>query len=249
MDMVKGRIALISGATSEIGEAIAMRLAANGATVVVSDCDSNRVDALVSRMQGGTGKVMGITADPTNALDVKKTVGAALDRHGRVDILVNNVDHCLAGGICEISEDDWHLSIKENLSSVFFFCREVMPRMREKQYGRVIIVGDLDYLGWPGRASYSAAKSAIFGFTRSLALEMAKDNVTVNCVAKGDIRSSELSEEEIERIKGVVSVPRIGTPEDVANAVGFFSSETSRYLTGQTLFVCGGKSIHSSMSV
>jgi 3-oxoacyl-[acyl-carrier protein] reductase/2-[hydroxy(phenyl)methyl]-succinyl-CoA dehydrogenase BbsC subunit len=121
--------------------------------------------------------------------------------------------------------------------------------MRKNSHGRIISIGSLDYLGWQGKANYSAARSAIFGFTRSLALELAKSGITVNYVAKGEIAAAPLSEEDTARIKEVVPVQRAGKPEDVASVVGFFASDASSYLTGQTLFVCGGKSIYFSMSV
>jgi 3-oxoacyl-[acyl-carrier protein] reductase/2-[hydroxy(phenyl)methyl]-succinyl-CoA dehydrogenase BbsC subunit len=109
----------------------------------------------------------------------------------------------------------------------------------------------LEYLGWPGKANYSAAASGIFGLTRSLALELAKDDITVNCLSRGDILYPEagLAEEAAAKLADAQPVKRLGTPEDVANAVGFFASEASKYITGQTLFVCGGKSLYFSMSV
>ena len=248
MEAVKDRVALIAG-IGEIGEAVGLRFAKGGAKVAVADSDQGKVDSLVSKINAGGGEALGVVADPTRFDDVKKVVGEVVARFGRVDILVNNVDDPHCKDIAEMSKDDWDKAIDNNLSPVFLFTREVVGIMRKNNYGRVISIGSLDYLGWQGKANYSAARSAIFGFTRSLALELAKSGITVNYVAKGEITTAALSEEDTARIKEVVPVQRAGKPEDVAGVVGFFASDASKYLTGQTLFVCGGKSIHSSMSV
>ncbi len=145
--------------------------------------------------------------------------------------------------------DDWNKSFQANLDPLFLFCSDVIPRMRDKKYGRVINIGNIDYLGQKGMSNYSAVKSAIFGFTRSLALEVGKEKITVNAVIKGDVSNPNLSEEASEKLAGSIPVKKLGTPEDVAYAVAYFASDTSKYVTGQTLFVCGGKSIHSSMSI
>ena len=123
--------------------------------------------------------------------------------------------------------------------------------MREKKHGRIVNVGSIEYLGVPGKANYSAAKSAIFGLTRSLALELAKEGITVNSLVKGDIMdpASEMSEEEQAKVAKGIPVQRLGRSDDVAYAACYFASDDSKYVTGQTLFVCGGKSLHSSMSV
>lgn len=249
MEVVKNRVALIAGATNEIGQAISLRFATGGAKVAVTDTDQDKVDNLVSRIKDGGGEAIGVVVDPTKAEEVKKAVEEVGARFGRIDILVNNVDDPDCKKVSEMTKEDWDRAIDKNLTPVFLFTQEVISKMRENKYGRVVSIGSLDYLGWQGKANYAAARSALFGFTRSLALETAKEGITVNYVAKGEISTAELSEEETARIKEVIPVQRVGKPEDVACAVGFFASDTSNYLTGQTLFVCGGKSIHFSMSV
>jgi len=232
MEEVKDRAALITGA-DEIGEAIGLRLAKGGAKVAVIDSDQGKVDSLVAKIKDGGGEIIGVVADGAKADEVKKAVDEVIAKFGRVDILVNNVDDPDCKAISDMTTDDWNQTFDNNLNPVFFFTKEVIPSMRENNYGRIVSVGSLDYLGWQGKANYSAARSAIFGFTRSLALEMAKAGITINYVAKGEISTAELSEEETARINAVVPVQRVGTPEDVANAVGFFASDASKYLTGQ----------------
>jgi NAD(P)-dependent dehydrogenase (short-subunit alcohol dehydrogenase family) len=249
MEVVKDRVAVISGAAGEIGQAIALRFARKGAKIVVSDTDKVKVDELVAQIRAEGGQAIGIATNGAKSSDVKALVAEVIEKNSRIDILVNNMD-CPGGKtIAEITDENWDDCLSINLNSVFYFCREVLPRMREQKYGRIINIGSLDYIGWPGKSNYSAAKSAIFGLTRSLALESAIDDVTVNCVAKGDLRSADMSDEQAEKLATAIPAKKLGTPEDVARAVGYFASDASGYVTGQTFFVCGGKSAHFSMSI
>ncbi len=250
MEVVKDRVVLISGATDEAGQAMSLRFAKKGAKVVVTDTDQGKVDNLVSEIRQEGAEAFGLVADPEKPDEVKMVVTQAVSKFGKVDVLVNNVDTSEGKGIADLSDDDWHKSLTTNLDPMFFFCREVIPQMRQNKYGRVINMGNLEYIGWPGKANYSASKSAIFGFTRSLALEVAKDDITVNCVAKGGaFESSDMSEEDAAKLAKGLPVQRLGKPEDIAGAVAFFASDASPYATGQTLFVCGGKSMYFSMSI
>ncbi len=249
MEVVKDRVAIISNATDEVGAAISERLAHKGATVIISDSEPAKVEALVSRIQSQGGKAIGLVLDATDSAQVKASVSKVLSDFGKVDILVNNPDSAEGNKIEDISDALWHSSYEANMSPIFYFCRELLPVMCRNKHGRIINVGNLEYIGWPGKANYSAAKSALFGFTRSLALECAQDDVTVNCVAKGDIGTEGRSEAEIEKLTRQIPVKRLGTAEDLARAVGFFASDTSKYVTGQTFFVCGGKSAYFSMSI
>lgn len=249
MEQVKDRVAFIAGATDEIGQVVCRRLANLGAQVVVADTEAEKVNTLVSEINQNGGRAIGATIDPLNTDQIKKTVTEVVGKMGKIDILINNFDHSSAKPFGELSNKDWQVCLEKNLSPVFFFTRAILPGMKAQKYGRVVNISNLTYIGWPGQSSYSAAKSAIFGLTRSLALESARDNVTVNCVAKGDIRSPNMTDETIEQLTKSIPVRKVGTPEDVAKAVGFFASDTSPYVTGQTFFVCGGKSIHFSMSI
>lgn len=249
MEVVNNRVAIVSNATDEIGAAISSRLAKKGATVICSGADQDSVDSLVARIKSEGGQAIGLVMESTDSAQVKASVARVVADFGRVDILVNNVDAQDGAKISEISDDQWQDSLNINLSPIFYFCREVLPIMGENKYGRIVNIGSLEYIGWPGKSNYSAAKSAIFGLTRSLALESAKDDVTVNCVAKGDVKAADMSDEDCERMAKRIPVQKIGTAEDVARTVGFFASDTSKYVTGQTFFVCGGKSAYFSMSI
>lgn len=249
METVSNRVALVTGGTNEVGAAIGLRLGMGGAKVAITDIDKGKVDEVVSRLQDAGADAMGRVADPTKPEEVNRTVNDVMEKFGKVDILVNNINDQEGGAISEISDEQWHNCLKKNLDPLFFFCRYVVPQMRKNKFGRVINVGDLIYLGWPGNSSYCASKSAVFGFTRSLALELAKESITANFVVKGDVSGSDLTEEETAKVASGLPVQKIGWPEDIAQAVGFFASNDSGYVTGQTLFVCGGKSLYSSMSV
>ncbi|BBO86008.1 beta-ketoacyl-ACP reductase [Desulfosarcina ovata subsp. sediminis] len=249
MEEVKNRVAVVTGATDEIGSAICRRLAGKGAIVVAVDTDQQKVDALVAELTQTNAQAMGAAIDPTDETQIRAMIADVTAKAGMIEILVNNFDYCDEKPLEEVSNEGWQMAFDRNLDPVFFMTREILPGMRARKYGRVINIGNLSYIGLPGLSSYAAAKSAIFGLTRTLALESAKDGVTVNCVAKGDIAETDMTEETIaERIKSI-PVRRIGKPEDVAKAVGFFASDRSPYVTGQTFFACGGKSIHFSMSI
>ena len=126
----------------------------------------------------------------------------------------------------------------------------VVPAMRANGYGRIITLGSIDYLGLPGKAGVAATHAGLFGLTRAAALEVARDNITVNTVVLGDIvADNTLSDDDTTAMTGSIPVKRVGTPADVGHAVAFFADETTKYVTGQTFFVCGGKSIHFSMAI
>jgi len=250
MDGVKNKVAAIAGGTSEIGVAISIGFADGGAKVAVCDIDQKKVDSIVKKIKEKGKQAIGMAMDPSKPEEVKKAIDKVRSEFGGIDILVNNFDFSEGFGIAELSDDIWKKSVDENLNSVFYFCREVMPEMRKKKYGRIVNMGNIDYLGWSGgRANSSATKAAIFGLTRSLALEAAKDGVTTNCVVKGDIAGSDIPEDKAEKMASIMPVKRLGKPEDLVRAVVFFASQEAKYITGQTLFVCGGKSLYSSMSV
>ena len=251
MATVKGRVALITGAANDEGEAISLKLAKEQAKVVVADLNLTKVDALVKKMANEGLQVEGLAVDVTNPSQVKKAVDGIAKKLGSIDILVNCIDYANGKAISGSSIEDWDASLKMNVNPVVLFCQNVIPEMREKKYGRIVNLGSLAYLGVPGKANYSAAKSAVFGLTRSLALELAKEGITVNSLVKGDIShsGSEISEEKQAKVAKGIPVQRLGSPDDVAYAAFYLTSDESKYVTGQTLFVCGGKSLYSSMSV
>ena len=170
-------------------------------------------------------------------------------RYGKIDILINNPAENAGQGLAELSTQSFTTTVAALLGAEFNFLHAVVPLMQKNSCGRVVNISSLAYLGLPKNADVAAAKSGLFGLTRSIALETARNNVTVNCIVKGDIPAAAETEEVKTKIAGSIPVKRVGTPDDVAYAVSFFASDTSDYVTGQTFFVCGGKSNYFSMSV
>lgn len=249
MDGVENKTAVIVGGTNEIGKAIGLGFADGGAKVAVCDTDQKLVDGIIEAIKGKGGQAFGLSMDPTKPEAVKEAVAKIKAEFGSIDILVNNVEDSEGFEIADVSDERWTNSVDKNLNSVLYFCREIIPGMRENKYGRVVNITDIDYLGWrKGKVNCSATKAAIFGLTRSLALEGAHDNVTSNCVIKGETAGSDLSDDERAKMASRTPVKRLGTPEDIARTVGFFASQKGKYITGQMLFVCGGKSLYSSMA-
>lgn len=249
--MINERVVLIAGATDPIGEAIGVRLGKAGASIFVVDSDSDKVNTTVKKIADAGVKVEGNSIDTRDPKQVEDTIEDIIKRFGSIDVLINAADYVNCKAITDASLSDWSDAINNNLLPTFLFTKYVIPKMQAKKYGRIINLSEITYLGMPGTSNYAAAKSAIFGLTRALALELAKDGITVNTVIKGDINleRKELSEEELQKATAAIPVKRLGMPEDIAYAVSYFVSDTSSYTTGQMFFVCGGKSMYSSMSI
>ena len=248
---MKDKIALIVGAANDVGQAISIKFAESGAIVVLIDSDLQKLNKLSLKLEAAGSKAEIIALDPTDSNAVKTAVDTVFKKFGSIDILINNIDHKDGVSISEGTLEIWSNSLNKNIIPVISFCLNVVPAMRKKKYGRIVNVGSFEYLGIPNQSNYCTAKSAVFGLTRSIALELARDGITVNQVLKGDIKTSENEMSEDAEVKAASRLPvqRLGKPDDIAYAVAYLASDKSRYITGQNLFVCGGKSIYSSMSV
>ncbi len=243
---VKDRVAIITGSGQGIGAGIARTLGAAGARVVVNDLVADKVEQAEADMRATGVDVVGVTADVSVAEGAEALVAGAVEAFGRVDILVNNVGIARDRYLSKMSEEDWDDVLRVNLKSQFLCCRAVSPLMMEQGYGRIVNVSSRAWLGGSGQANYAASKGAVVSLTRTLALEMAKFGVTANCVAPALVDTPlfrGLKEEVQERLAKTVPMGRVGTPEDIGNAVLFLASEESSYVTGQTLYVCGGRSL------
>lgn len=243
----KSRVALVARACDEIGAAIARHLAGAGVQLALAGPDRASLDKLAGEL--GADRVLAVTTDPGNPVSVAACVQQVLARFGTIDILVNNAGDIEARPLDALTAADMQAAFETALLSPFSFIREVVPGMQRNGYGRVVNVGDMRYLGLAQHANLAAASAALFGLTRATALECARSGVTVNTVVKGDITTSATSEAERDQLAAGIPVKRAGTALDVARTVGFFAADAAKYLTGQTLFVCGGKSTYFSMSV
>ncbi len=243
---VKDRVAIVTGSGQGIGEGIARTLAGAGARVVVNDLVSEKVDEVVADFRAAGFDAAGQTADVATAEGAEGLVATALDTYGRVDILVNNVGMARDAWLAKMSEEDWDTVLEVNLKSQFLCCRAVAPHMMEQKSGRSINISSRARLGGPGQANYAASKGAVISLTRTLALEMARYGITANCIAPALVDTPlfrGLEEEVQERLVKAIPAGRVGTPEDIGNAALFLAADESSYVTGQTLYVCGGRSL------
>ena len=249
-----GQVALVTGAASGIGEAIASRLAADRAHVVVADIAQDSGKALADRLQAGAAgqqRVVFVPMDVTDPSAVTSAVADVTAELGDVDILVNCAGADVIQPFLETDEAFWTWVAQINLFGWLRTTQAVLPRMVERGSGRIInIASDAGRVGSSGEAVYSACKGGMIAFTKSLAREVARSQVTVNAVCPGPTNTPATSktleaggEKIIAALKRAVPLGRLGEPDDVAGAVAFFASADAAFITGQTLSVSGGLSM------
>ncbi|SAL13687.1 3-ketoacyl-ACP reductase [Caballeronia terrestris] len=241
-------VAIVTGGAKGIGLGIATALAKSGRRIALFDLDGASLDEAASALAAEGADVIGLAVDVTKSEAVNAAVETVAERFGRVDVLVNNAGIVRDKRITKMSDDDWDAVIDVNLKSQFLSCRAVLKHMVSAQYGRIVNISSRAWLGGVGQSNYSAAKGGVVSLTRSLALEWASAGVTVNAIAPGIVDTPlfrKFDADLQERLKKSVPVQRIGTPEDIAQAVLFFAQKEASYITGQTLYVCGGRSLSS----
>jgi 3-oxoacyl-[acyl-carrier protein] reductase len=236
---------LVTGASRGIGKEIALNLGRAGARVAVS-FRTNKLDAqkVVNELRSRGGEAVAVPTDITDATRVKEMIDGLVRHFGRLDILVNNVGDFHWKPVIDSTVEEWHEILNSNLSSVFYTSKAALPTMRRQRWGRMINLGAVGAERAFGQAkisAFSAAKSGLVAFSRSLALEEAKNGITVNVVNPAIIDDKELTREEAGRIADArFPVGRPATAQDVAAAVRFFASDEASFVTGQVLNVSGG---------
>jgi 3-oxoacyl-[acyl-carrier protein] reductase len=241
-----GQTAIVTGAATGIGEAIARRLAGAGATVAVADLNLEGANEVAASMGGGS---FGVQADVTDPASVAAAVSAVLARTGRVDVLVNNAGiGGKAAPIWEQSIEDWHRCIAVNMDGVFNFCKAVIPHMRARKYGRIVNIASIaGKEGNPNMTAYSATKAAVIGFTKSVAKEVATEGICINAVAPAVVRTKildQLTPEQVDYMTQRIPMRRTGTPEEIAAVVHFLSSPDCSFVTAQCYDASGGRATY-----
>lgn len=242
--MPKDRIAVVTGASRGIGRSIALALAAKGATIVAVDMDQAATDAIVAELQAAGTKALAVVGNVTVPADVEHMIDAATEAFGRVDILVNNAGITRDGLLMRMKDEDWDAVLNVNLKGAFLCTRAAFKVMSKQRYGRIInIASVVGQMGNAGQANYCASKAGLIGLTKSNARELAKRSITVNAVAPGFIATAmtdALSEKVRDELTAQIPLERLGSADDIANAVVFLASEQSGYITGHVLSVNGG---------
>ncbi|MBK5275517.1 MAG: 3-oxoacyl-[acyl-carrier-protein] reductase [Desulfuromonadales bacterium] len=242
--MPKDRVAVITGASRGIGRSIALALAAKGATIVAVDMDQEATEAVVAELQAAGTKALAVVGNVTAPADVERMIDVAMEAFGRVDILVNNAGITRDGLLMRMKDEDWDAVLNVNLKGAFLCTRAAFKVMSKQRYGRIInIASVVGQMGNAGQANYCASKAGLIGLTKSNARELAKRSITVNAVAPGFIATAmtdALSEKVREELTAQIPLERLGSADDIANAVVFLAGEQSGYITGHVLSVNGG---------
>jgi len=248
MDL-KDRVAIVTGGGEGIGRGIAVKFAARGANVAVADIKEEGARETVSMIERSGARGLALNTDITSWPQVQEMARAVLGAFGKIDILVNNAGWDRIEPFVKNSPEFWDRVIAINLKGPIHCTRAVLDSMMERKYGKIVnIASDAGRVGSTGEAVYSACKGGIIAFTKTLAREMARYQINVNCVCPGatdtpllaEITAGETGAKIIEAMVKAVPFRRLGKPEDIAGAVAFLASEEASFITGQTLSVSGG---------
>ncbi|MBA3744225.1 3-oxoacyl-ACP reductase FabG [Sporichthya sp.] len=253
MSGTQGRTALITGAGQGIGAAIAMRLAADGASVAVLDRNAETAAVVAKRIVESGGKAIAVGADVTDRAEVTAAVETTVAAFGALSILVNNAGVTRDNLLFKMSDEDWSTVVDVHLRGAFLCSQIAHKHMVDAKYGRIINMSSMSALGNRGQTNYSAAKAGLQGMTRTLAIELGPFGITVNAIGPGFVETAMTAataervgasmEEFKERVAAALPVRRTGTPAEIAHAVAFLAADESWYVTGQVLYVDGGGSL------
>lgn len=245
MGKLDGKTAIVTGGSRGIGRAIALKLAEEGAKVVVNFSGSQaKAEDVVETIRSSGGEAIAVQADVSDSDSVQGMIGEALAQFGSIDILVNNAGITRDNLLMRMKEEEWDDVINTNLKGVFLCTKAVTRQMMKQRSGKIVNISSIvGVAGNAGQANYVAAKAGVIGLTKTAAKELSSRNIHVNAVAPGFI-TTEMTDELPEDIKSQmlsqIPLGKLGSPEDVAKAVVFLSSSDSDYMTGQTLHIDGG---------
>jgi 3-oxoacyl-[acyl-carrier protein] reductase len=238
---LKGKGALVTGASGGIGKAIAKALHAQGATVAISGTNKEKLDALAAELGD---RVFVLPCDLRDRAAVAKLGEEAEKALGQVDILVNNAGITHDNLFMRMKDEEWDEVIAVNLTSVFVLIRTILRNMMRRRYGRIVNIASISgVLGNPGQPNYAASKAGLVGMTKSLAREVSARGITANCIAPGFISTpmtDALTPKQVEAIAAAIPAQKFGKPADIAAAVVFLASDEAGYITGETMHINGG---------
>ena len=250
---VEGRVALVTGAAQGIGAAVAARLARDGAQVGVLDLQQDAAQAIADEITKTGGTAIALGADVSQRDQVQAAVDRVAGEFGGLHILVNNAGVIRDNLLFKMSDDDWTLVMEVHLRGAFLCSQLAQKHMVEARYGRIVCMSSTSALGNRGQANYSTAKAGLQGLTKTLAIELGPFGVTANAIAPGFIetamtkataeRTGTTIDAMREAVASAVPVRRGGVPDDIANTVAFFAGEEAGYVTGQVIYVDGGRGL------
>ena len=250
MGKLDGRVAFVTGAGRGIGAATALRLAEDGARVILADIDPEGCKLVAEQIEQAGSQALAVSCNVAEREAVEAAVQQGVDKFGRLDILVNNAGVLRDNLLFRMSDDDWETVMNVHLKGAFFCSRAAQAHMVQQKYGRIISLSSVSALGNRGQSNYSTAKAGLQGLTKTLAIELGPFGITANAVAPGFIdtemtratarRQGHDPDQVIEMASKTIPVRRVGQPRDVANVINFLASEESGYVTGQIIYVAGG---------
>ncbi len=244
MFQLEGRTALVTGASRGIGEAVARRLAAQGARVVLAARTEDRLRELAGEIGAAGGEAEVLALDLSRPEAVPEAIASLPEAWREIDVLVNNAGVTADNLLARLSLEDWDRVLTTNLTGAFAVTKEVIRGMMRRRWGRIVSISSVvGLMGNPGQANYAASKAGLVGFSKSLARELGSRNITVNVVAPGYIETAmteKLPDESRKALQASIALRRLGSVDDVAWCVLFLASEEAGYITGHTLNVSGG---------
>jgi len=239
-----GKVAIVTGAAQGIGKTIALLFAAKGASLVLCDINLEAAEKTAREIEEKGGKCLALKSDVSNFQDAEKIIKQAVEHFGSLDILINNAGITRDNVLLRMKEEQWDQVMAVNLKGTFNFTRAAIKVMMRKKRGKIINIASITgMMGNAGQANYSASKAGVIGFTKAIAREYADRGITVNAVAPGFIATAmtdAIPEREREELIKQIPMKKLGTPEDVANAVYFLASDEASYITGHVIGVNGG---------
>ncbi|NVO14803.1 MAG: 3-oxoacyl-ACP reductase FabG [Rhodoplanes sp.] len=240
---LENKVAIVTGAGRGLGRGIALKLAREGAEVVVGDVVRENAVAVADEITGAGGRAIGVAADISRKADVEAMFAAAAKGFGELDILVNNAGINRDGALHKMTDESWDKVIAVNLTGTFYCLRQAAQIMRERGYGRIVNVASMSWLGNFGQANYAASKAGVVGLTKTAARELAKKGITVNAICPGFV-DTEMTRgvppAVWDAMIGKIWCGRVGSPDDVGNVVAFLASDDAAYVTGEVINVSGG---------